>query len=108
MVAFPPLARAEVMDKVIGPVEMWAWTACLMLVTILLARWRSWTPVLVWPVCGLLAFGTLDMLYEPDLGPAILREAGRAYFVQAHLVALINALGPIAVLLLSLRSRRNR
>jgi hypothetical protein len=78
----PATALAEVMDKEPSPAEIWERTALFIVLGILLARWKTWLPLVVWPLSTLFAAGLLFELHDPHDGPAILQEAGWNYVVQ--------------------------
>jgi hypothetical protein len=82
------------MDKEPTAAELWAVTATLVAVGLLLSRGKAWMPLLVWPVSLVCTLAVLGELLDPFVGPAILQEAGWAYVIQSLGSAVINAIAP--------------
>ncbi len=87
---------------------MWLWTGAYLFASIMLVRWRSWLPLVVWPIGMLLAFGTVDLLYDARVGPSIREEAGWGFVVQAHVEVAVDLLGAPIIMAASTFRRRRR
>lgn len=81
MVRVRPLALLvlEVVDKEPSVIAIWIRAIVLGLVGCLAGRWRRWAalPFMVW--LGLSLWAGMGEVHDPFVGPAIFREAGRAY-----------------------------
>jgi hypothetical protein len=75
----------EVMDKEPGLPELWAWFLILGLAGLLLGRYKWWAGLFPAVLIALLAAGHIAELHDPSIGPDILAEAGRGYFVQSYI-----------------------
>jgi hypothetical protein len=108
MAALPSMAWAEVMDK--EPTLTRIWTAGLLTGVLGFFAWRRHVVlgVPVSLVAVLLAWAVHSELADPYVGPAILAEAGRSYFVQAYGVMLMCAALHIAGAAAGARARRQR
>ncbi len=87
-------AQAEVLDKIGGPFVHWHLTLISLAAAVLLAWWRPWLALLVYPFSLLLASGTLDLLYG-ELSPHILREGGMPFLISAYASVLVDMGGPV-------------
>src|SRR5262245_38560418 len=85
---------AEVMDKEPSLTQIWTEFAVLVLLGIGLTLLHRRLVLLVLPFIFLFAFGTLDELQDPSVGPAILHEAGRGYVIQCYLAVILALVAP--------------
>ena len=77
--AVPFVARAEVMDKEFAlPIVLCAGLVAV-LAAFAAARWLPWALVVVAPAIAYFFVAHLSELLDPQVGPAILREAGPVY-----------------------------
>jgi hypothetical protein len=94
---------AEVADKEFSVATLWIVAAILSAVAFALSRWRRWATIIALPPILIWIWFLLSEIHDRFVGPAILAELGRAYFVQTYLSALL----PVAFLLAGLyRERR--
>jgi len=96
------IALFEVMDKEPSLLQVWLLFLLVGVGGLLLCSYRSRLLAVVLPVALILAWRHLSELHDPSVGPAIAREAGRAYFTQSYIVM---ALG-VALPLLGMIKRR--
>ncbi|MFD0739773.1 hypothetical protein ACFQZQ_10820 [Lysobacter koreensis] len=83
LMAFPIVARAEVMDKEPSMTSILAMTAVVGFLGFLAARFKpGWLFVLL-PITGVLFAAQLIEVHSPDVGPAILQEASFLYVVAS-------------------------
>lgn len=80
----PLLAILEVMDKEWRLPFLWAIFVALGLAGFIAARRRPWFAVPPIVFAAILGFGQLAELRDPSVGPAILQEGGRAYFLHSY------------------------
>lgn len=94
-----PSACAEVIDKVPTLPFIWGVAMASGLVCLVATYFRRWLLVLV-VLPGAWFFNLFLEIYSPDVGPALLAEAGRSYMIQAYLAALaVIALGALGWIL---------
>jgi len=80
LLLFVPLAaRAEVMDKETSALALWLWALVPIAPALFAARYRPWLLLLVLPAPLLFFAAQIAEVSDPQVGPAILREAGSAY-----------------------------
>jgi hypothetical protein len=101
LVLIPETAHAEVMDKEPNAASLWAVALAVAAFSFFLSRLRRELPLLVVPVAIIWAVGLLTEINNPFVRQAIQREAGEIYIVEAHLLAALTALAPIACVLLA-------
>ncbi len=77
----PLTVSAEVMDKETSALFLWLWVFVAPIPALLAARYRPWLLLLVLPVPVLFFTGQLLEVTDPQVGPAILSEAGLLYVV---------------------------
>jgi hypothetical protein len=92
------LILAEVMDKEPSLTQIWTEFGALILLGTGLTLLHRRLVLLLLPFIFLFAFGTLDELQAPDVGPAILLEAGRGYVVQRYLAVILALSAPVVAL----------
>jgi hypothetical protein len=97
-------ALFEVMDKEPSLLLVWFFFLFVGVGGFLLCRHRRWFLAVVLPIALVLAWGHLSELHDPFVGPAIAREAGRAYFIQSYLATGL----AVALPFLGLIKRRRR
>ena len=86
----------EVMDKEPSLLGIWALFLLVGATGFLLCHLhRAWL-ILALPVALLLSLSHLTELHDPHIGPAILNEAGRSYFIQSYVAMSIALLLPVA------------
>jgi hypothetical protein len=93
------LIFAEVMDKEPSLTQIWTEFGVLILLGTGLTLLHRWLALLVVPIIFLYAFGTLDELQDPYVGPAMLHEAGRGYVIQSYLAVILALTAPPIALL---------
>jgi hypothetical protein len=86
---------AEVMDKEPTLATLWATAGVIALAGVAAARLRWWLAALPTLVGAVFAQGVLVELYDPYVGPAILREAGRSYVLGGHAASVVALIVPI-------------
>jgi hypothetical protein len=96
-------ALFEVMDKEPSLLQVWFLFLLVGVGGFLLCRYRSWLLAMVLPIVLFLAWGHLSEMHDPFVGPAIAREAGRAYFTQSYMAM---AMGVVLPLLGMIKRRR--
>ena len=94
-----PCAYAEVIDKVPTLSFIWAVAIASGVVCLVATYFRRWLLILAaFPAIWFLSL--LLEIHSPDVGPALLVEAGRGYIVQVYLAALsVIALGVLGWIL---------
>ena len=94
-----PCAFAEVSDKVPTLPLIWGVAIASGLICLMATYFRRWLLILVvFPAVWFL--GLFLEIHSPDVGPAILVEAGRGYIIHAYLAALsVIALGVLGWIL---------
>jgi hypothetical protein len=80
---------AEVADKEAAIAAIWGIAAFFCVLGFLLCRWRRVAGLVALPLAALWTWAMVSELRDPYVGPAILRELGRGYAVQAYIEALI-------------------
>lgn len=100
-----PHAYAEVIDKVPTLPFIWGIAITSGVVCLMATYFRRWLLILI-ALPGVWFFNLFLEIYSPDVGPALLIEAGRSYIVQVYLAAFaVIALGALGWILNS-RKRR--
>ena len=89
------VALFEVMDKEPSLLQIWFLFLLVGVGGFLLCRYRSWLLAVVLPIALFLAWGHLSELHNPFVGPAIAREAGRAYFTQSDIAMALGMAFPL-------------
>ncbi len=97
-----PYLLVEVMDKEPALVSLWIAAVICSAAGFLLIRYRPWLVIISLAAAAWLALGILPEIYDPFVGPAIRKEAGLSYVIQAHLASGL----PFLLPLLALRGRR--
>lgn len=94
-----PSAYAEVLDKVPTLSHIWGVAIASGVVCLVVTYFRRWLLILVaFPAAWFLSL--FLEIHSPDVGPALLIEAGRGYIAQAYLAALsVIALGVLGWIL---------
>jgi hypothetical protein len=94
-------AVLEVMDKEWSLLTVWLIFLSLGVVGLFLTRLRRWLIVPALLVIAVAAYALVVEITDPQVGPAIVQEAGRGYVIQSYI-----AIGVATVLtLVGLRSR---
>ena len=86
----------EVMDKEWSVQAVWFLFLIFGLIGLLLGRRTWWASIPALAVIALLAVHQLSEMHDPFVGPDMLSEAGRNYFVQSYaaiIISFILALG---------------
>jgi hypothetical protein len=76
----PGSAFAEVSDKGTSIPEHWILALPVAVIVLVAARWRWWLAIPLALPLVMLIWAGVDLHTEPDIGPALLREQGWAYF----------------------------
>lgn len=99
-ICFPGIACAEVSDKTPSLQYIWIVAISSGLVCLAAAYIKRWLLFFV-AVFPLVWFVSLFLeIHSPDVGPALLAEAGYSYFVQAYLaIFVVCVLGTVGWLL---------
>ena len=100
-------ARAEVMDKEPSLSQIWAVAVAFGGLGAAAWRWNRWIGASVSVLAALAAWAMHAEFADPVVGPAILREAGRAHFAFAYLAVLTCALLHGTGAILRARARAN-
>ena len=82
LLAAPSVALAEVSDKAATIPQHWALAVPVAVVLFLAPRFRWWLGVVLAIVPAFLLLGSIDLTFDPHLGPALWREQGWPYFVS--------------------------
>lgn len=102
-------AMAEVSDKIPSVEGLWGWALGLSLVALVLGLVKPAAALAVWPFALLLAYGQYEMISDPHIGAAILREQGQAYLDAVNTSSMALIVGPLlACLIAELWGRRRR
>ena len=98
-IVYLPCAYAEVSDKVATLPLIWGVAIASGLICLMATYFRRWLLISV-AVPAVWFLGLFLEIHSPDVGPAILIEAGRGYIIQAYLAALsVFALGVLGWIL---------
>ena len=100
LLAAPTVALAEVSDKASTIPQHWFLAIPIAAVLFLAPRIRWWLGVVLAIVPAFLILGSIDLTFDPDLGPALWREQGWPYFASLWGSDLLI----LAALILGLRS----
>ena len=87
-------AMFEVMDKEPSPLDIWSLALIIGVGGFLLCRYRPWFLALVLPVALLFSVSFLIELHDPFVGPHILSEAGRGYFIHSYAAMAVEIILP--------------
>lgn len=82
------LFLAEVVDKEPTLFMIWLVACILSICSLALCLSRRWTALIPIVAAAVWATALLSELRDPDVGPAILNELGRAYVIQNYVAAL--------------------
>ena len=95
----PSVARAEVSDKIPSIPSLWLGPLAYGGLALLLTRFRWWLCFALIPLTLILAGASFsELIRDPDIGPAILREQGVPYVASVYgSVALLIAMQAVAV-----------
>ena len=94
-----PCVYAEVIDKVPALPFIWGVAMASGIVCLVATYFRRWLLMLV-VLPGIWFFNLFLEIYSPDVGPALLVEAGNNYIVQTYLAAFtVIALGALGWIL---------
>jgi hypothetical protein len=104
VVSFTPFF-AEVLDKEPDALTVWLAYGALSLAGFFACRWRPWCFALFGPLNSLAAWASMSELWDPHVGPEILRESP-PLFIQWHLALTFALAGPVAGFILSLRKHK--
>lgn len=89
----PILAHAEVMDKEHSLVTVLVFPLVASIAVYWVARRKPWLLAVLLPVVGLLIFGHLSDVADPNVGPTISAEAGPFYVVASWAAPVIVLVG---------------
>lgn len=84
----------EVMDKEPSLFGIWLFALVLGVGGFLLCRRRPWLLAVVLPLALVLHVGHLFELHDPQVGPHVLSEAGRSYFVSSYVATAVSVILP--------------
>jgi hypothetical protein len=87
-------AFAEVADKVPTTLQLWILPAIITAIAFIIAVKRPILALFLLPIALFCAWGHVDELHDPFLGPALRAELGEAYFVHGYLSAAMAIAGP--------------
>lgn len=110
LVAVSSPALAEFADKEPTTLQLWLVPIIITGIAFLVATKRPSLALLLVPISLFCAWGQIEELHGPFVGPAIEKELGSAYFIHAHAASAVAVIGPIvawASFLLD-RTRSNR
>ncbi|HEX3559961.1 MAG TPA: hypothetical protein VHU19_12205 [Pyrinomonadaceae bacterium] len=96
----------EVIDKEPSLLNVWALFLLVGATGFLLCRLHRACLGLTLPIAVLLSLGYLTELHDPYIGPAILNEAGRGYFLLSYVAMSIALLLPVTGALIPRLKRR--
>ena len=85
----------EVMDKELSLVQIWVGSLVLGVGGFFLAKYRYWLMALVLVIAAVLGWSQLSELRDPNVGPAIIQEAGHSYVVQSYVAMAIALVLPL-------------
>jgi|GEM_PF-1644151 len=80
----PRAARAEVSDKIPSVCFLWIEALAFAGLALVLARLRWWLPALLLPVTLFFIIGSLDLMRDPYVGPAVWAEQGWPYVASLY------------------------
>jgi hypothetical protein len=100
-------AWAEVSDKIPSLEGMWVWAVGFNLAAALLSLWRPAIGLAVAPVAAFYAWAGHEMVSDPHVGRAILKEQGEGYVEQVYASGVVGVIGPLLIvgLIAALRQR---
>jgi|GEM_PF-1160479 len=104
----PAVASAEVSDKIPSIGGFWLTSLLLALATVALSRLRCWAGLILLPLSVILIAGALDVVRDPYVGPAAIREQGSWYPIAAYGSSILLVLGHLVGLWVGRRTLRNR
>ena len=93
------VAILEVMDKEPSLLHVWLLFLIVGVGGFLLGRYRTWLLFIVLPVATYLAWDHFSELRDPYIGPDILNEAGRSYFIQSYVAMGLSIILPLLSLI---------
>ena len=99
---------AEVMDKELSVPGLWGWAVLWMFAGFLATRYRCWLGLITLPVAAFLPAGALSEFYDPQVGPAIVREAGWTYGLHSYAALAVIFLGHVLGFIACLRNAHCR
>lgn len=88
-------AWAEVADKEPTIPQLWMVPAIITAIAIVVGLKRPSFPLFLVPIALFCAWGQVDELHDPFVGPAIRAELGDAYFTHGYLSAAAAIVGPL-------------
>lgn len=88
-------ALAEVADKEPTIPQLWMLPAIITVIAIIAGLKRPSFALLLLPIALFCAWGQVDELHDPFVGPAIRAELGDAYFTHGYLSAAAGIVGPL-------------
>lgn len=105
---FPSVVAAEVMDKEYTLAQIWIVSIAGAACSFALCRWRAWLVFILFPLAFLLPSVVIRELWDPYIGPAIVREAGYGYVIQSYMAALLVIVGHTSGVVLWFRRRSSK
>jgi hypothetical protein len=100
-----PLFFAEVLDKEPTALTVWLTYGTLSGAGFFVCRWRPWCFALFGPANSFAAWASISELWDPYVGPEILRESP-PLFIQWHLALVFALAGPVAGFIVGLRRHK--
>ena len=105
LLPFPALA--EVSDKMPTITQLWLQGLIGAILLLLLIRRFIWASILGFCVVPFFAFASYDMLADPFVGPAIMKEQGTSYIVSAYGSVVLMFAGLAVGIYLNLKRNKN-
>jgi len=88
-------AFAEVADKEPAIPQLWMVPAIITAIAFVAGMKRPSFALFLLPIALFCAWGQIDELNDPFVGPAIRAELGEAYFTHGYLSAVVGIIGPL-------------
>ncbi|MFB8343459.1 hypothetical protein ACWGNA_20395 [Brucella cytisi] len=90
-------AFAEVADKEPTILQLWMVPGIITAIAFIAGLKRPSFSLFLLPIALICAWGQVDELHDPFVGPAIRAELGGAYFTHGYLSAAAGIVGPLIV-----------
>ncbi len=100
------VAYAEVMDKEPSLFSIWVWAFLGSAIGLFLATRRRWLAAVSFPIVMFRPFQAIFEFWDPFVGPAIIKEAGIGYGIQAYCAAAVVIVAHAAGIYFGTKRRR--